>query len=127
MKHLLILLLSIISFTSFGIDLESFLNQEIDLTQGITLPPAMKFNDFSNIKPTKSYVPINMQDSYFYDEVISNGWYVSDFAEDPFDGVIEIWAVGQPSASTTTTLIISCLIGFFLISKKNKFAFSHTT
>ena len=118
MKHLLIILLSIISFTSFGLDLSSFLHQEINLTQGIVLPPAMKFNDFSNVKPVKAYTPVRIQNSYFYDESISNGWYSFDFAEDPFDGVIEIWAVGQPSASTTTTLILSCLVGLFLIGKK---------
>jgi hypothetical protein len=118
MKHLLIVLLFIVSFTSFGLDLSSFLHQEIDLTQGIVLPPAMKYNDFSNAKPTKAYTHVRIQDSYFYNESISNGWYSFDFAEDPFDGVIEIWAVGQPSASTTTTLIISCLVGLLLISKR---------
>lgn len=124
MKHILIILLSIISFTSFGLDLSSFPHQGINLTQGIVLPPAMKFNDFSNVKPIKAYIPVRIRDSYFYDESISNGWYSFDFAEDPFNGLIEIWAVGQPSASTTTTLILSCLIGLFLIRKKTKFTIS---
>lgn len=118
MKHLLVILLSIISFTSFGLDLSSFLHQEIDLTQGIVLPPAMVFNDFSNAKPVKAYTPVHIQNFYLYDESISNGWYSFDFAEDPFDGVIEILAVGQPSTSTATTLIISCLVGLLLVSKR---------
>ena len=116
MKRLLFVLLFLISFTSFGLDLMSFINHDINIATGFALPSHTAINDFTNIKSFTGYSNMKYQDGYLIDDSITNSWYTMDFAEDPFDGVLNI-VVGQPSTSTTVTLVISCLL-LFLISKK---------
>lgn len=127
MKHALAILLFIISFTTFGLDLSQFVERDVDLVYDIKIPEQPVINDFSHVVTKGSHASIKVQEGYYLDDALVNRWYRTDFDEDPFDGRIEIMMSGQPSASVTTTLIISCLIGLFLIGKKNKFAFSHTT
>ena len=123
MKQLIILFLLLIGATSFAnSDLYNLLkDQTFDLTYGVTIPDQPKYDDFSH-RFTGAIVPTP---HHSFDEMIpfyeaADKWYRSDFAEDPFDGVIEIYAVGQPSASVNATLIISCLLGIILLSKKKQ-------
>ena len=118
MKHWLIVLLSIISLTSFGIDLSDFVEQEYDLTFGITFPELIDATDFTNIKPKQAYTPTHVQEWNFMDEGITNSWYHTDFAEDPFDGVIDIFVIGQPSTSTNVSLIVAFIVMLFLCMYK---------
>ena len=124
MKQLIILFLLSIGFTSFAnSDLYNLLkDQTFDLTYGITIPEQPKYGDFSHRFTGGAIVPAPR---YGFDEMIpfyeaAEKWYHCDFAEDPFDGVIEIYAVGQPSASVNATLIISCLIGLVMFYKRKQ-------
>ena len=121
MKRILIILLFVISFTSFGWDLESLIRSDYDISVGVTIPPYKKINDFSDVSASKSYPPVRIQDEYLFDDGVANQWYHMDFPEDPFNGLIELYAVGQPSASTTTTLIIAGLITLLLIGCRSSF------
>ena len=122
MKHILIVFLFVLSFVAFGLDISAFPQPEHNLTRGVTLPEFPKFNDFSNIisTTTKPY-PIVLADEHLFDFDIAQNWYYTDFDSEPFNGVIEVLAVGQPSATTTTTLILSCLVGLLLVCKKYNF------
>jgi len=119
MKHLLILLLLAFGITAFSYDLTPLLKyQHLDLTHGIPIPPEMEYNNFTNSVPTNARANVSVFGENIFDPDLSDSWYHTDFAEDPFDGVIEILAVGQPSTSTTMTLIIACLVGLLLVSKR---------
>ena len=118
MKRILIILLFVFSLTSFGLDLSELISHDYDLTSGITLPESMDVHDFTNFKVQYPYTSTHADNDYFMDDNITNSWYHTDFDADPFDGMIEVLAIGQPSTSTTMTLIIACLVGLLLVSKR---------
>ena len=121
MKRILIILLFIFSLTSFGLDFSSVAKEEYNLTSGVVLPPYKEINDFSNVKFTGPYAPLRILEEHFFNEAIADSWYSTDFSEDPFNGLIEIYAVGQPSASVNATLVISLAAVLLLLYKKKCF------
>ena len=121
MKRILIILLFVFSLTSFGLDLSSVIKTEFNLAEGIVLPELTDISDFSNIKSSGIHPSTKVDVGPLFDDGIANGWYVSDFASDPFDGVIEIYMVGQPSASVNATLAISLAAVLILLYKKKQF------
>ena len=121
MKRILIILLFVFSLTSFGYDLTSLIKDDYDLAFGVVLPPHQAINDFTNVKFAEVYVPFRMLEEYLFDENLSDTWYKLDFSEDPFNGVIEIYAVGQPSASVNATFVISLAAILLLLYKKKRF------
>ena len=119
MKHILIVFLFVLSFVSFGLDISAFPQLKHNLTQGVTLPEFPKFNDFSNaISATTKPYPIVLADENLFDFGIAQSWYHADFDSDPFDGMIEVFAIGQPSTSSTITLFLAGLISLMILYKK---------
>ena len=118
MKHVLTILLFIISFTTFGLDLSQFIEHDIDLAYGIKIPERPAINDFSHVATKDSYASIKVQEEYYFDDALASRWYYTDFDEDPFDGRIEIMMLGQPSASVNVTILISMVVASLLIYKK---------
>ena len=123
MKRLFVLFLLLFSITTFAApDLRYLLeDQRFNLAYGVTLPDTPALTDFSvrfapSVSPTM--VAASVETLIPFQGMVDH-WYQFDFAEDPFDGVIQLAAVGQPSASTTTTLIIACLVGFVLCYKRH--------
>lgn len=121
MKHLLILFLLVFGITAFSYDLTPLLKyQHLDLTYGIPMPPEIEYNNFTNAVSTAPVTHVSVLGESLFDQKLSDSWYQIDFAEDPFDGMIEVLAVGQPSASVNATLIISCLIGLVMFCKRKQ-------
>lgn len=118
MKHVLAILLFIISFTTFGLDLSQFVERDVDLAYDIKIPEQPVINDFSHIVTKGSHASIKIQEGYYFDDALVNRWYRTDFDEDPFDGRIEIMLSGQPSASVNVTILISMVVASLLIYKK---------
>ena len=119
MKRLLVLFLLLFSVTTFASpDLKYLLkDQRFNLAYGVTLPDTPALTDFSVRYPTSPVIRTFSTEPMTPLTDAFSSWYWSDFAEDPFNGLIELAVVGQPSASTTATLIISLLCGLFLIRK----------
>ena len=118
MKHVLAILLFIISFTTFGLDLSQFVERDVDLAYGINIPEQPVINDFSHVVMKGSHASIKVQEGYYLDDALVSRWYHTDFDEDPFDGRIEIMMSGQPSASVNATILISMVVASLLIYKK---------
>lgn len=122
MKKLLFVLFLVLSVNVFAKDsLMSLLkDQTCDLTQGVTLKETIKANDFSVLYTTTAAVPSkpSMLDFGLYSEMRSDAWYKTDFAADPFDGLIEVLVVGEPLPSPTITFIISALVCLLLLKNK---------
>ena len=60
-------------------------------------------------------------DPLFYGEFSSEGFYQLDFSKDPFDGMIDIYVMGEPlPASTVTMLIALAAAGAFLLYRNRK-------
>ena len=127
-KVLFLFLFLFISFSSFGIDLTEALLKynKIDLTQGIVIPNVVKLNDFSKSLASNKDFSLKTFKIYSENEIYAGyateSFYNLDFAEDPFDGLIEIWVVGEPSTSTTMTLLISCFLGLCLWKYKKTYS-----
>ena len=122
MKKLIVLFLLLISITSFAkSDLYDLLkDSQMDLAYGVVLPDLPNYADFSVRFSTNTSAAVHTSsfEAFIPFQEAADKWYLCDFAEDPFNGVIEIYAVGQPSASTTATLIISLLCGLLMFRKR---------
>jgi hypothetical protein len=60
-------------------------------------------------------------DPLFYGEFSSDGFYKLDFDENPFNGMIEIYVMGEPlPASTVTMLVALAAAGAFLLYRNRK-------
>ena len=121
MKYLLSFILFTIALTAFSkSDLHAIIkDDQVNLAYGVKIPEYKRFNDFSDIKIIKPATSTNLINCpLFLSDEVANSWYWHDFASDPFDGRIEVLVMGEPSASTTTTLIISMLFGALLLSRK---------
>lgn len=121
MKRLLVLFLLLFSITTFAAtDLKYLLeDQRFNLTYGVTLPDTPALTDFSvrftpSVSPTKVAASVEALIPF---QGMVDRWYQFDFSEEPFDGVIQLAAVGQPSPSATVTLIIALLCSLFLVRK----------
>ena len=118
MKYLFISLFLLISSTVFGkYDpknlLEYMKNDPITLSYGVK---EQKYNisDFSNYKlfntGTNQSFSLNAEAIVPFAPV-NDYWYIQDFAEDPFDGRIEV-VVGEPLPTPILTLFIASIIAF---------------
>lgn len=118
MKYLFISLFLLLSSTVFGkydpnYLIEYIKNDPIPLTHGVK---EQKFNisDFSTYKlfttGTNPHIKLDVEAIVPFAPV-NDYWYIQDFAEDPFDGRIEV-VVGEPLPSVPLTLFISTLLLF---------------
>ena len=62
-----------------------------------------------------------VSDPLFYGEYNADSFYQLDFSKDPFDGMIEIYVMGEPlPASTVTMLIALAAAGGFLLYRNRR-------
>lgn len=100
-------------------DLLKTMKVDYNLASGFEVNKDFNITDFSKaVTPT-----LNNQASYTVDsEAIvpfsTDYWYIQDFAEDPFDGRIEVLVMGEPLPSIPLTLFISSLVLFTLMKYK---------
>ena len=126
-KTFITVLLFLLALTLLGFnknDLYVYMdNHPYDLVQGVKLyTPAVQLNDFKDQRfPARPhdghhvyYGGERMPYLYAYDT-----WYKHDFAEDPFDGRIEI-IVGQPLPSANTTIFIVLAVAGIIMWSRNK-------
>ena len=127
MKLFFISLLLLISYTVFGkYDtkqlLEYIKNDPISLNYGIKKAEPFKLQDFSMVKllneKADSSISLNSETIVPFPPV-NEYWYIHDFAEDPFDGRIEVLVMGEPLPSTTVTLFLASIL-VFTVLKYNK-------
>ena len=124
MKYILAILLTILTLTATASSGLQQLLKDIPadhLTVGVPVVQAPAISDFNNIsregyRPVTYWMTSNANES-FYPGV---NWYHSDFDEDPFDGRIEPFVVGEPLPSTTLTLLLALCIGGILTQRKLK-------
>lgn len=91
-------------------DFENILKYDsMNLAYGITMPESKPAWDFSDPKtstaPFQSYMVVD--DTMPGYENPYKAWYDADFAEDPFDGLIEVYVVGEPLPSPLMTLVLA--------------------
>jgi hypothetical protein len=91
-------------------DFENILKQgSMNLAYGVTMPESKPAWDFSDLKksavPSQSYMVVD--DTMPGYENPYKAWYDTDFAEDPFDGLIEVYVVGEPLPSPIMTLVLA--------------------
>lgn len=101
----------------------------LDLSIGIEQPNEVKLNDFTAaiapVAPTEAALNISAGESMEGD---FGGWYRYDFAEDPFDGRLELLVVGEPLPTPIMTLLVAFgTIGIILVNKNNKWSKQDTT
>ena len=131
MKKLLIFLFLLLSATLLGQEdalfkskksLDNLLKTmkvDYNLASGFEVNKDFNITDFSNpVTPA-----LNNQASYTVNsEAIvpfpTDYWYVQDFASDPFDGMIEVYVVGEPLPTPVLTLFIASTIAFVLAKYK---------
>lgn len=120
MKYLFISLFLLLSSALFGkydpkTLLEYTKNDPIPLNYGIKKTESFKLQDFSKIKllneKANSSISLNSEDIVPF-VPINDLWYIQDFSEYPFDGKIEILAMGEPLPSVPLTIFISTLLIF---------------
>jgi len=128
MKNLLIFLFIFFSINLFAYDLKEYLlsnDTYPDLATGMEKLSEQKLNDFSKpFAPSTTYQMKSYNvnpDNEFYAGFSTEGFYNLDFSEDPFDGLIEILVVGEPSTSTNLTLLIAGLLGIAMFTYKKKY------
>lgn len=102
-------------------------NKDIQLAQGVDLSKVVdmkKINDFSKPFSTTEYKMVTYkvsEENGIYPEFNTDKFYNIDFAEDPFDGLIQVFVMGEPLPSPTVTLICAVgVIGILLYCKKRK-------
>jgi len=130
MKKLIIFFLLILSVSSFGASLTETLLKYYDtgypdLTYGIEIPVKQNLMDFSKPFITNTDYKIESfkinSENNIYVGFSTDKFYNLDFAEDPFDGIIEVMVMGEPSASTNLTLLIAGLLGLAMFMYKKKY------
>lgn len=141
MKKILTFILFLIMFIAFGQQgvlkyqknnlMEYLLNYErkdINLAQGVDtskISSMAKISDFSkpfvaNQEYSMSKYDINSDNNYV-ELSPATYFYNIDFSEDPFDGKIQVFVMGEPLPSPLTTLICCFgVIGILLYYKKKK-------
>lgn len=115
MKYILAILLMLLALTTTASSLDALLRDlpNPDLTFDVQLPQAPQINDFSNRSYTTNtrIRPVNLADDPDGFVMPYASWYKQDFANDPFDGLVEIMVIGEPLPSSRATLIIVFIIG----------------
>jgi hypothetical protein len=116
MKYILTILLLLVALTATATSLDELLRDlpSPSLNQGITLPKSTPINDFTTLmaEPSQLYkhfvsvdgIPAGADKPYI-------SFYKQDFSEDPFDGRIEIFVIGEPLPSPVQTLLIVLAVG----------------
>lgn len=116
-KIFIAVLLFLLSLTLAALDPSAFRaymdQKDIKLAQGIKYEPKALLWNFSDKASSTNrleimpniYTPIE-PDSYINPYAT---WYSDDFAEDPFDGRIEIAVIGEPLPSARVTLLITLI------------------
>ena len=72
-------------------------------------------NDFHPYSPIKI-----VSDPGYYGGYNADSFYQLDFSEDPFNGMIEILAVGEPLPAPAVTLIVALAAGALFLLYKNR-------
>lgn len=90
----------------------------LDLSIGIEQPKEAKLNDFTTVMAPVA--PVRLVTSSGAEEYIDehfSDWYKYDFAEDPFDGRLELLVMGEPLPTPLTTLLVALgTIGIILMN-----------
>lgn len=102
--------------------------QDINLTEGIDVDKLLKKQkpfDYSNFvissKEYSYYHPEISTDNNFLTPGNWDAYYQLDFAEDPFNGVHQIYVMGEPLPSPLTTLICSLgVVAILFYCRKRK-------
>ena len=125
MKKLLItIVLFLLALTVVaGNSLYAYIDQTSNLKEGLPEMAPVQINDFSTIlattptAPSRQHSLINSTDN---ERTYSAAWYRTDFAEDPFDGRIELF-FGEPLPTPFTTLLVAFVtVGIIYMCKKTK-------
>ncbi len=67
------------------------------------------------------YSPFKIQsDPGYYGGYNADSFYQLDFSEDPFDGMIEIFVIGEPLPAPAVTLIVALAAGALFLLYKNR-------
>lgn len=106
-------------------DFVSYFDTPVDLTYGITAPAYTPLN----AAPAKaSYTPTSYYLSFSNEPMDNrpayNAWYMEDFAEDPFDGNLEIFVLGEPLPPARTTILIMLAVVGIIYWNRFKFRYS---
>lgn len=131
MKTILTILFLFLSAVVFSMDkktqeylLETY-KTPYNLTYDVKQPTAfVKFNDFStfyklNSNPfTIQTVNAEQMIPFTYDGTVE--WYKTDFAEEPFDGHIEVLVVGEPLPSINLSLLIACIVSIAVLQYRKR-------
>ena len=121
MKYLFVSLFLFISSTVFGkYDpkplLEYMKNDPIPLNYGVK-EQKHNISDFSTYKlfntETRQSISLNTEAIVPF-APINDAWYLQDFAEDPFNGRMEV-VIGEPLPSAPVTLFLASIMLFTLM------------
>lgn len=67
------------------------------------------------------YSPFKIQsDPGYYGGYNADSFYQLDFSEDPFDGMIEIYVIGEPLPAPAVTLLVALAAGALFLLYKNR-------
>lgn len=127
-KTFITVLLFLLALTLLGFnknDLYGYMGDHpYDLIQGVKLyTPAVQLNDFKDqrfpIRPNTGnlayYGDARLPYLYIYDT-----WYKHDFAEEPFDGRLQVLVMGEPLPSANATIFIVLAVAGIIMWSRNK-------
>lgn len=129
MKYILAIILFVLALTVTALDIEQFrpYMDHNDIAYGISIPPYNSVWDFNNPYYWANWRTIDYHiyapgehDGYVSPYV---SWYHSDFAEEPFDGRIEVYAVGEPLPPPLLTLLVALAVGWLMTHWKPKWQY----
>ena len=135
MKTLITILFFIISTVVFSMDsktqeylLKYYTDNHYNLAYDVKQPTALKFNDFSKIyKTNDTFLSSSSVNSEAIVPYPVSEWYKQDFAEDPFDGRIEIYVVGEPLPSINISLLIACIVSIAVLQYRKHYLIRKNT
>lgn len=139
MKKFLTILLFFAMFIAFGQEVQVYKQtdnglmkymlqnkMQINLTQGIDVDAILKKQPFNY----NNFIFTSANMSYYHPQISSDNnfiagnfenYYQLDFAEDPFDGRIQVLVMGEPLPSQTVSLVLGILtVGSIVYLKKNQ-------
>ena len=125
MKKLLIFLFLLLSITLLGQenalftskksldDLLKTVKVDYNLARGFEVNKDFDITDFSKaVIPTTTNQASYTVNSEAIVPFSTDYWYTQDFANDPFNGMIEVYVVGEPLPTPFITLFIASIIAF---------------
>lgn len=127
MKKLLIFLFLLLSATLLGQedtlfkskkslnDLLKTMKVDYNLASGFEVNKDFNITDFSKaVTPTPNNQVSHIVNSEAIVPFSTDYWYTQDFASDPFNGMIEVYIVGEPLPTPILTIFIASIIAFTL-------------